>query len=206
MKNCRACLADKPVELFHADKRNTDGLQSYCRPCAAAKRRARYHADPEPRRQEALQRYRDKQKLAPATDEEKARKRAYDQAYRESRRDHLNAIKVEWRAKNTELVRAIRSGYKARRRAIELAGDSSADIAKWLAQQDMTCRWCGIDCETAYHIDHVHPLSKGGLHVVSNLCISCPTCNVRKNAKNPLDWAEQISKERHRCDVGMIAA
>ena len=42
-----------------------------------------------------------------------------------------------------------------------------------------------------YHIDHIMPLSKGGRHTISNLVVSCPTCNLQKNAKDPYQFAQE---------------
>jgi len=38
------------------------------------------------------------------------------------------------------------------------------------------------------HIDHVIPLAKGGAHAISNLCASCPACNLSKHAKLLTEW------------------
>ena len=36
---------------------------------------------------------------------------------------------------------------------------------------------------TGYHVDHIIPISKGGLNVAWNLQLLCPRCNLRKGAK-----------------------
>ena len=35
MKTCKDCDKEKPLEAFYADKRNADGLGSYCKSCQA---------------------------------------------------------------------------------------------------------------------------------------------------------------------------
>lgn len=47
------------------------------------------------------------------------------------------------------------------------------------------CKWCGDSFLTLAHVDHIIPISKGGLHEISNLCISCPPCNLKKAAALP---------------------
>ena len=199
MKTCRSCHQDKPADLFHPYPRNRDGLQSYCKACQTEKRRAKYRADPTPYRVEALARY-EQRKAAGLMDAEA--KRNYDRAYRAENGDKLSQAKQAWRIANADLVRLIRSAYKAKRRAIEKVGDSTATVRTWLAKQLRVCAWCAKDCTDRFHIDHVQPLSRGGRHVVSNLCIACPRCNIKKNAKALDDWLLEI--ERHRCDVGML--
>lgn len=48
------------------------------------------------------------------------------------------------------------------------------------------CYLCGkIIPKGQRHVDHVIPLSKGGLHAASNLDIACARCNLKKWAKLP---------------------
>lgn len=44
----------------------------------------------------------------------------------------------------------------------------------------LSCEYCGEDCTSNFHFDHLLPMSRGGIHHPDNLCISCPTCNIRK--------------------------
>lgn len=34
-----------------------------------------------------------------------------------------------------------------------------------------------------FHLDHMTPFAKGGLHDVGNVCLACPSCNLRKGTK-----------------------
>ena len=54
------------------------------------------------------------------------------------------------------------------------------------------CRAAELTLETGvpHHVDHIVPLAKGGQHVASNIQILCPTCNVRKSAKDPIDFMQ----------------
>jgi 5-methylcytosine-specific restriction endonuclease McrA len=54
---------------------------------------------------------------------------------------------------------------------------SIGDRQKWL------CVYCNIDISSKYHVDHIHPLSKGGQHVPNNIQLTCPSCNVKKSNK-----------------------
>lgn len=129
-------------------------------------------------------------------------KREYDRKYRATNKEKLAQLKSVWRAENAALLRVVRSSYKARRRATEKGGDSTKTIKEWMVSQAKVCRWCEANCETGFHIDHVMPLAKGGKHVIANLCIACPTCNIRKNARDPAEFAAEI--ERHRVDISML--
>jgi len=102
--------------------------------------------------------------------------------------------KSDWAKRNPERSKAIKRSYKHRRRSIERAGISGSELHQWCAKQSKVCYWCGVDCNKDYHVDHYIPLSKGGKHVFENLVISCPVCNMRKSAKDPYDWAQEIGR------------
>lgn len=96
---------------------------------------------------------------------------------------------TKWRKANPEKRSVIAKAYKARRRATEEQGDSTAAIFDWEISQKKVCHWCGAHCAKAYHVDHYQPLAKGGQHEIANLVIACPPCNLKKNAKDPYEFA-----------------
>lgn len=61
---------------------------------------------------------------------------------------------------------------------------SSSLREKIIARDYGKCRYCGITA-TVIHIDHVEPFSRGGYTVISNLVVSCATCNRKKHNKTP---------------------
>lgn len=42
---------------------------------------------------------------------------------------------------------------------------------------------CKVKLDDGYHIDHMTPLSKGGKHIISNIQLVCPYCNLTKGIK-----------------------
>jgi 5-methylcytosine-specific restriction endonuclease McrA len=48
------------------------------------------------------------------------------------------------------------------------------------------CCYCGA---RATHLDHVHPLSKGGADAEHNIVPACAKCNLSKGAKTLAEWA-----------------
>lgn len=48
------------------------------------------------------------------------------------------------------------------------------------------CAYCDA---RATHLDHVHPLSKGGADAAHNIVPACAGCNLSKGAKTLADWA-----------------
>jgi 5-methylcytosine-specific restriction endonuclease McrA len=57
--------------------------------------------------------------------------------------------------------------------------------------QRWKCTACGTSLKSGYHVDHVLSLMAGGEHKPSNLQLLCPTCNVKKWAKHPIDFMQE---------------
>ena len=116
-------------------------------------------------------------------------------------REHWTQKSAEWARANPEKRRAISKSYKARRRAVEDAGMTTADLLRWEAEQPKVCYWCGAKCDHSYHVDHCFPLAKGGPHCEDNLVIACAPCNTRKGAKSPHDWIDQLFREADKREI-----
>lgn len=46
-----------------------------------------------------------------------------------------------------------------------------------------TCKYCGVSKYGEMEVDHIYPISKGGITTESNLQVLCRRCNKRKGAK-----------------------
>lgn len=64
-------------------------------------------------------------------------------------------------------------------------------VAKLFLLQRKRCAICKCSIEKKYHVDHVIPLALGGLHKSDNIQLLCPTCNVRKSAKDPIAFMQE---------------
>lgn len=59
-------------------------------------------------------------------------------------------------------------------------------------------RWghrCAYCPAVATHLDHVHPLSKGGADKESNIVPACAACNLSKGAKTLAEWSVTFTVE-----------
>ena len=63
-----------------------------------------------------------------------------------------------------------------------VAYSRTAILKRW----GYSCAYCG---NHATHLDHVHPLSKGGADVESNILPACAGCNLSKGAKTLAEWS-----------------
>lgn len=80
--------------------------------------------------------------------------------------------------------------FRVRRRGRSYGRLPSGTVAKIGALQKWLCVVCRDGIKDKYHADHIVPLAKGGLHVAENIQLLCPTCNVRKSAKDPIDFMQ----------------
>lgn len=150
------------------------------RSCSTCKRRAH---------EAARRRYYEKNRQA-VIERAKAWKQRNPQAVLDSSRrryardpERHKKVCEEWRARNPVKVRDIRENRRARERAAFV--EEVDRIAVWLAFSGC----CGICHEPvaleAMHLDHVVPLSRGGLHAYLNVQPSHETCNKRKHTRLP---------------------
>lgn len=114
--------------------------------------------------------------------------------YREDNAEKARYCRRRYYAENKEKAKAAAKNDKHRRRAIVRSGVSNSEFLAWQESQKKICYWCGVGCENGYHVDHYHPLSKGGKHEIENLVIACEECNLRKNAKDPYEFAAEVGR------------
>jgi 5-methylcytosine-specific restriction endonuclease McrA len=58
-----------------------------------------------------------------------------------------------------------------------------------IARDGLVCVYCEAALhQNAVHLDHKVPISRGGKHTVSNLCVSCAPCNHAKGTMTPEEF------------------
>jgi 5-methylcytosine-specific restriction endonuclease McrA len=124
----------------------------------------------------------------------KEKKKIYDEKYHELKKIEKIKKATEWNKQNKEKRAAIVFNYDSKRRVLKKSGCTSSQIKQWKEKQIKICYWCDNECSKKYHVDHYIPLSKGGEHEISNLVISCAKCNLTKNAKDPIQFANSVGR------------
>ncbi len=84
---------------------------------------------------------------------------------------------------NTKEYRLIKSH---RRYAKKLKAEGSHTVSEVLAKlknQNYKCHYCSINIKQKYHRDHMDPLIRGGSDNISNIALTCPTCNLKKHTQ-----------------------
>ncbi len=105
-------------------------------------------------------------------------------------KDSHNKYSSEYYKNNPVRVNAIR----AARRARELNAEgryTQEDIIFLISMQRGKCACCRESIAVKYHVDHIVPLSAGGSNCRSNLQLLCPSCNLQKSNKNPIEFMQQ---------------
>jgi hypothetical protein len=162
MKHCPECKTDKPFSMFSKNASRYDGLQSHCKDCRAARRKADYNKN----REKEISVNRAWAENNPDALKKKARKhrqsphgrvyyRTKDAARRASR---LNATPSWLTQEHHEQIKLI---YAHAKECEMLTGDK-------------------------YHVDHIVPLqgeNVSGLHVPWNLQVLPADINIAKSNK-----------------------
>jgi 5-methylcytosine-specific restriction endonuclease McrA len=111
--------------------------------------------------------------------EVKAKKLAQWRGWYERHPERKREWCKEWAKNNPLKIKFSTHKQYVKRHSIYKIGN--ADISKLFDGWDGLCGLCKRPVEGDYHIDHIIPLSRGGLHNQNNLQITHPRCNCRKN-------------------------
>jgi len=92
-----------------------------------------------------------------------------------------------YRAENPHKVRE----FSARRKSRKIGRLPRGTVVRLGEAQRWMCAVCNVDITKDYHLDHIQPLARGGKHEPKNLQLLCPSCNVRKSAKDPIKFMQE---------------
>lgn len=115
----------------------------------------------------------------------------YMDEYRKTNSDKIILKNKEYRKNNPEKNAA--HGRIRRARVVGVSGThTDKDVLGILKSQSNLCAepTCRKDLSDGYHVDHIMPIALGGSNWPDNLQCLCPTCNLSKGAKHPIEWAQ----------------
>ena len=114
---------------------------------------------------------------------------ADNRAYANAHREEITAYQAAYRASHRDAAREHYRKAKAIRRGAALCDHPGCltigpDALAWQTNPHV-CHLCGTPVWRGVnlHMDHVVPISRGGLHCADNLRPACGPCNVRKGAR-----------------------
>ena len=218
-KRCCKCHEIKPLSEFTRNAAAYDGLKQICKPCARLERidrLARVMKDPDRKRLHQLTSMR-----ARASKEAKTTNATKDEWLTHLRSPRLKGLRNRIAEAIRQRERyASDKGYqqrmleRQRRRHLErpwvmLArkhrrdarlngnhddGTVTAESLRALWVTTASCLYCGLELNCWNRsIDHMHPLSKGGVHGLTNIVVVCGSCNELKRNKWFDEWLELLA-------------
>jgi 5-methylcytosine-specific restriction endonuclease McrA len=122
----------------------------------------------------------------------------YNLNWRKNNADHVKKYSREYDKMNPERKRL----SEAKRRALKMGCTthmivSANELKKIYKRQQGKCMYCGKRLRgRLYHIDHIVPLSRGGIHSVENMQLTCPQCNISKHARTHEEYLEYLRIKR----------
>ena len=158
MKKCPRCGKLKPESEYCKTRRTKDGLQCYCKVCTGKMQHEYYVKN--------RQRILDRQAAYYAQDP--YLRKAVSAVYGKTERGNL-----------------ARRNSLQKRRLWEREGDLTTEQLQKLFANVSHCPMCGREFGPRLKktLDHIVPLSKGGVHTLSNCQVLCGRCNTKKGAK-----------------------
>jgi 5-methylcytosine-specific restriction endonuclease McrA len=112
-------------------------------------------------------------------------------AWREANPERSAELTASWHARNP----GGRVLHEMARRARKKGAGGSHTVAQIIdlaERQNHQCVYCKCSIAKIRHIDHRMPLALGGSNGIENIQLLCPSCNHRKQAKDPLKFAQEL--------------
>jgi len=114
----------------------------------------------------------------------------------ERTRESRNKYHRQWNKTTKGKWNSVVSRYRRKSRKLDAEGSFAAeDIKDLYATQGGRCYYCSVEIANGYHIEHMTPLSRGGMNDVSNICLACAPCNCRKHTKTAEEFQYSIKGE-----------
>lgn len=181
MKTCTKCGTSKPITEFGKRANARDGLSSWCKGCKNAQVATWAKANADRRKDTNAAHY--------ATNRD--RYSAIRAGYYQANKERMASSGAAWHAANPESLRIRSQNRRARKR--EVGGKLSSGLAERLfkLQRGKCACGCKQPLGDDFHLDHIMPLALGGTNTDDNIQLLRATCNMKKNAKHPVDFMRE---------------
>lgn len=182
----RKCLGCQKIFYPRLAQIKNGGGKYCCNACAAPTRETGRTAEANKKRAEVLREMR-------AAGGIKYLKGADNPNWKGGRAAHFARTKEKRNAKRRQYLRLNNEVARewARKRRGKVVDRLPKGVIKKIGDmQRWRCVVCRRDIKDKYHLDHIYPLAKGGAHAEENLQLLCPSCNLKKSAKDPIEFMQ----------------
>lgn len=192
-KVCTMCGEEKPasLEFFYKNNKGRLNLSSRCKECMKQWKR-----DNRDKVRASGRRYYEKHKdrIKQYRNENKSAKSEYDKRYRAKNRDRLSEYRSQYYRDNKKRLNDYRKEHYENNKQDYIANSAKRKADK----RNQTPDFANLkliaaiykNCPEGYHVDHMIPLSMGGLHHESNLCYLPASINMAKGDKYIEEFGE----------------
>ena len=199
VKWCPKCSTYVSTSKFNICRSQKDGYTSYCAQCHIEYNRVWYLENT------ARKAAQGKEYRAANQDSIKVRQTKYNQAHKteqsilnkrwyENNKERRKETCIEW-AKNNKTKRRV---YSLRRKAVKTNLEGSftdEELTNLFITQSGRCSYCGESLLDYYEVDHIIPVTReGSTNFISNMQLTCKTCNRSKNNKLHEEYLEYLQK------------
>lgn len=189
MKRCNHCNLKKDPADFYKNKSRKDGLHHTCKACVKEQMRIRTLSGKSALAQRAMRRRnRERFNFNPYALKDKkicsCCKQVLDRVA-----FGLDKNRGDGLSNKCKVCTSIRDNLK---RSV-IGAFTLIDLLKKFKKQDRKCYYCKKDLLSFYdgewHIDHFHPIARGGTNWSDNIVCACPECNLSKGDRlYPSEW------------------
>lgn len=196
-RTCTTCSETKTEADFYRHGKWLSGRCKECEKFIAASRRA---ADPEKAKEICARHY------AKHRDEILARNREWSAKNKTRKAENIKrwidlnperaaAIRYKaqrkWRVGNPHKIKLYNAFHGSLRRSVlsMTRAEMIALIPKIMESQKRKCGCCRVKL-SKFHIDHIIAVTRGGKTEPKNLQLLCPSCNISKSNRDPIDFMQ----------------
>ena len=212
-KKCYKCEVEKFYDDFYKNKSKKDGLADECKECSKKRHKQWRENNKNNIKESKKQYFnKNKNIILEKHKQYYIKNKEYisnqKKKYRENNKEKLQKISKIWRENNREYSikylklwyennkeyniqyrnnhrdKMLQYEHKRNANKLNQLGFLPYNYIQILEERDTYCKYCNLHIKIyGYHIDHIIPLSKGGLHDINNLQLICASCNHKKGNK-----------------------